>query len=82
MEKLVSFQARLSEVLINWSLSIVTTFLMKAKEPDPKADNSKAGGDVGKFVNLMGNNVNKLVFVMATIYLIYGDKCFLVHVTL
>ncbi|KAI0070122.1 multidrug resistance-associated ABC transporter [Panus rudis PR-1116 ss-1] len=44
-----------------------------SKEPkDSKADDPKAGADIGKIVNLMANDANRICQVMTGMYFIYG----------
>ncbi|KAI0827335.1 multidrug resistance-associated ABC transporter [Trametes gibbosa] len=42
------------------------------KKPDPKADEPKAGADVGKIVNLMAGDANRISMTVSAMYFIYG----------
>ncbi|KAH9943429.1 multidrug resistance-associated ABC transporter [Epithele typhae] len=48
----------------------------KAKAPgakaDPKADEPKAGADVGKIVNLMAGDANRIAMTVSAMYFVYG----------
>ena len=48
----------------------------KAKPPgakaDPKADDPKAGADIGKIVNLMAGDANRCAMTVSAMYFIYG----------
>lgn len=41
---------------------------------DPKADDPKAGADVGKIVNLMAGDANRISHIVSGAYFIYGGK--------
>ena len=42
-----------------------------AKE-DPKADDPKAGADIGKIVNLMAGDANSVSMIVSIMYFLYG----------
>ncbi|KAI0357033.1 multidrug resistance-associated ABC transporter [Trametes cingulata] len=42
------------------------------KKPDPKADDPKAGADIGKIVNLMAGDANRISMTVSAMYFIYG----------
>ncbi|KAI0372366.1 multidrug resistance-associated ABC transporter [Pilatotrama ljubarskyi] len=42
------------------------------KKPDPKADDPKAGADIGKIVNLMAGDANRISMIISGMYFIYG----------
>ena len=42
---------------------------------DPKGDNPKAGADVGKIVNLMAADANRIAMITSGMYFLYGGKC-------
>jgi hypothetical protein len=41
---------------------------------DPKGDNPKAGADVGKIVNLMAADSNRIAMITSGMYFLYGGK--------
>lgn len=41
---------------------------------DAKADDPKAGADIGKIVNLMAGDASRVSITAATMYFIYGGK--------
>ncbi len=55
----------------------------KAKAPgakeDPKADEPKAGADIGKIVNLMAGDANRISMTCSAMYFLYGGA---IHVSL
>ncbi|OBZ77340.1 ATP-dependent bile acid permease [Grifola frondosa] len=48
---------------------------------DPKADDPKAGADIGKIVNLMAGDANRIAQIVSGIYFIYGAPFELVIAT-
>lgn len=46
-----------------------------SKKPDPKADDPKAGADIGKIVNMMSGDASRISMIVATIYFMYGGMC-------
>lgn len=42
------------------------------KKEDPKGDNPKAGADVGKIVNLMAADANRIAMITSGLYFLYG----------
>ncbi|KIP06892.1 hypothetical protein PHLGIDRAFT_128004 [Phlebiopsis gigantea 11061_1 CR5-6] len=42
------------------------------KKEDPKGDNPKAGADVGKIVNLMAADANRIAMITSGMYFLYG----------
>ena len=44
-----------------------------AKE-DPKADDPKAGADIGKIVNLMAGDANRISMTVSAMYFLYGGE--------
>ncbi|KAI0672246.1 multidrug resistance-associated ABC transporter [Trametes maxima] len=42
------------------------------KKPDAKADDPKAGADIGKIVNLMAGDANRISMTVSAMYFIYG----------
>ncbi|KAI0772936.1 multidrug resistance-associated ABC transporter [Trametes elegans] len=42
------------------------------KKPDPKADEPKAGADIGKIVNLMAGDANRISMTISAMYFVYG----------
>ncbi|KAH9854525.1 multidrug resistance-associated ABC transporter [Lenzites betulinus] len=43
-----------------------------SKKADPKADDPKAGADIGKIVNLMAGDANRISMTVSAMYFIYG----------
>lgn len=41
---------------------------------DPKGDNPKAGADVGKIVNLMAADANRIAMITSGMYFLYGGE--------
>lgn len=48
--------------------------LSKASNLDPKGDNPKAGADVGKIVNLMAADSNRIAMITSGMYFLYGGS--------
>lgn len=46
---------------------------------NPTADDPKAGADVGKIVNLMAVDANRIAMMISGLYFIYGGKIVLVR---
>ncbi|KAI0639291.1 multidrug resistance-associated ABC transporter [Trametes polyzona] len=42
------------------------------KKPDAKADDPKAGADIGKIVNLMAGDANRISMTVSAMYFLYG----------
>ncbi|KAI0275322.1 multidrug resistance-associated ABC transporter [Gloeopeniophorella convolvens] len=45
----------------------------KSKDAEAKADDPKAGADVGKIVNLMAGDANRIAMMVSGMYFIYGS---------
>lgn len=43
-----------------------------SKKPDAKADDPKAGADIGKIVNLMAGDANRISMTVSAMYFLYG----------
>ncbi|KAI8989077.1 multidrug resistance-associated ABC transporter [Trametes punicea] len=43
-----------------------------AKKPDAKGDEPKAGADIGKIVNLMAGDANRISMTVSAMYFVYG----------
>ncbi len=58
------------------NLSFSLTPVRVKVDADPKADDPKAGADVGKIVNLMAGDANRISQTISGSYFIYGGKNF------
>lgn len=56
---------------VQWN-GLKLSFYAKSCDADPKGDNPKAGADVGKIVNLMAADANRVAMITSGMYFLYG----------